>query len=185
MRWSRVNILMVSHIFFDTHRSGHYGQGEFSKTEFVCKFYEDLTHIWCKLVNECLWVRVGLVVSTAVAGYALAPGAFSLSTLLLCSAGTCLMSASANALNQASLTYLLLLASSHNTGGYVMRSVFCACVKFCTGAVLEILPQFPASTEHWSLVWFYPCSEVWRFYCLLGGCWNNKHKTVTWYFCDM
>jgi len=43
-------------------------------------------------------------VTTAVAGYALAPGTFSLSTLLFCAVGTGLMSASANALNQASLT---------------------------------------------------------------------------------
>jgi len=45
------------------------------------------------------------VVTTAVAGYAMAPGPFSLSALLLCATGTGLMSASANALNQASSLY--------------------------------------------------------------------------------
>ena len=62
---------------------------------------------------------VGLVVTTTVAGYALAPGPFSLSTLLLCAAGTGLMSASANALNQASVTVL-----SFVTGKYRITKVF-------------------------------------------------------------
>lgn len=42
----------------------------------------------------------GLVVVTTMAGYALAPGAFHASTFLLCTLGTGLQSASANAINQ-------------------------------------------------------------------------------------
>lgn len=59
--------------------------------------YMSLPRLYSKLAKLRL---TGLVVTTAVAGYALAPGAFSLSTLLLCAVGTGLMSASANALNQ-------------------------------------------------------------------------------------
>ena len=45
----------------------------------------------------------GLVVITSMAGYAMAPGAFHLSTFLLCTLGTGLQSASANAINQVRL----------------------------------------------------------------------------------
>ena len=47
--------------------------------------------------------------TTAVAGYAMAPGPFSLSALLLCATGTGLMSASANALNQVCVSLLSLI----------------------------------------------------------------------------
>ena len=45
----------------------------------------------------------GLVVVTSMAGYAMAPDAFHLSTFLLCTLGTGLQSASANAINQVRL----------------------------------------------------------------------------------
>jgi len=68
--------------------------------------------------GKCVVPCVGLVVTTAVAGYALAPGVFSWSTLLLCSVGTGLMSASANALNQASLTVFPSRRWQGNTEGW-------------------------------------------------------------------
>lgn len=41
-----------------------------------------------------------LVVITTVGGYALAPGVFDLQTLIMCSVGTGLVSATANSINQ-------------------------------------------------------------------------------------
>jgi heme O synthase-like polyprenyltransferase len=41
-----------------------------------------------------------MVVITAAAGYAVAPGVLELSTLVCCSAGTALQSAAANSINQ-------------------------------------------------------------------------------------
>lgn len=43
---------------------------------------------------------LALVVLTAMGGYAMAPGAFDLTTLILLSVGTALQSAAANATNQ-------------------------------------------------------------------------------------
>lgn len=49
--------------------------------------------------NICCVVSV-LVVLTAMGGYALAPGAFDLSTLVMMAVGTALQSAAANSTNQ-------------------------------------------------------------------------------------
>lgn len=43
---------------------------------------------------------VGLVVLTAIAGYAMAPAPFDPTTLILCSLGTGLVSSAANTINQ-------------------------------------------------------------------------------------
>ena len=62
--------------------------------------------------------------TTAAVGYALAPGTFHLSALLLCTAGTGLMSASANALNQACL--VLSFVDGHLTiTAHYSRTVWC------------------------------------------------------------
>lgn len=47
-----------------------------------------------------IFVFLALVVITSMAGYAMAPAPFELSTFLLCSLGTGLVSGAANSINQ-------------------------------------------------------------------------------------
>ncbi|MCL4132703.1 UNVERIFIED_CONTAM: hypothetical protein GTU68_001257 [Idotea baltica] len=59
--------------------------------------HRDLPKLYADLAKSRL---TGLVVLTAMAGYAIAPAAFDSSTFLLCSLGTMLVSCSANSINQ-------------------------------------------------------------------------------------
>ncbi|XP_066991197.2 protoheme IX farnesyltransferase, mitochondrial [Anabrus simplex] len=66
--------------------------------------WKEITIDYAKLPHHYLMLSksrlTSLVVMTSMAGYALAPAPFDLSTFLLCSAGTGLISCSANAINQ-------------------------------------------------------------------------------------
>lgn len=52
------------------------------------------------MLSNCDFLVVALVVVTTMAGYALAPAPFDIYTFTICSLGTGLLSAAANAINQ-------------------------------------------------------------------------------------
>ncbi|XP_034175165.1 cytochrome c oxidase assembly factor 10 isoform X1 [Osmia lignaria lignaria] len=99
-----------------------------------------------KLKRHCLMLSkirlTSLVVITTMSGYALAPGPFDVSTFVVCSVGTGLVSATANAINQffevpfdaqMSRTKNRVLVRGHLTPG---QAIFFAAVSGVTGLVL-------------------------------------------------
>lgn len=69
-------------------------------SEFILLVTWDLVSFsHCETLMQ-FWSLIALVVMTAMAGYALAPEPFSLTTFILCSVGTGLVSCAANSVNQ-------------------------------------------------------------------------------------